>query len=74
MAKRKSTRKELETIIQAIDMRTYQGVRAMDYLVSAYIEYKGDTKDFEKFLEKKMDESKPKERKRSGTGIITSSK
>lgn len=72
MAKRKSTRKELETIIQAIDMRTYQGVRAMDYLVSAYIEYKGDTKDFEKFLEKKMDESKPKERKRSGKDIIIS--
>ena len=71
MAKRKSTRKELETIIQAIDMRTYQGVRAMDYLVSAYIEYKGDTKDFEKFLEKKMDESKPKERKRSGKDIIS---
>ena len=72
MAKGKSTRKELETIIQAIDMRTYQGVRAMDYLVSAYIEYKGDTKDFEKFLEKKMDESKPKERKRSGKDIIIS--
>ena len=72
MAKRKSTRKELETIIQAIDMRTYQGVRAMDYLVSAYIEYKGDTKDFEKFLEKKIDESKPKERKRSGKDIIIS--
>tara|TARA_R100000655_G_scaffold109980_1_gene166771 strand:- start:3179 stop:3400 length:222 start_codon:yes stop_codon:yes gene_type:complete len=72
VAKRKSTRKELETIIQAIDMRTYQGVRAMDYLVSAYIEYKGDTKDFEKFLEKKMDESKPKERKRSGKDIIIS--
>ena len=72
MAKRKSTRKELETIIQAIDMRTYQGVRAIDYLVSAYIEYKGDTKDFEKFLEKKMDESKPKERKRSGKDIIIS--
>ena len=44
----------------------------MDYLVSAYIEYKGDTKDFEKFLEKKMDESKPKERKRSGKDIIIS--
>ena len=72
MAKRKSTRKEVETIIQAIDMRTYQGVRAMDYLVSAHIEYKGDTKDFEKFLEKKMDESKPKERKRSGKDIIIS--
>jgi len=72
VAKRKSTRKELETIIQAIDMRTYQGVRAMDYLVSAYIEYKGDTKDFEKFLEKKIDESKPKERKRSGKDIIIS--
>ena len=72
MAKRKSTRKELETINQAIDMRTYQGVRAMDYLVSAYIEYKVDTKDFEKFLEKKLDESKPKERKRSGKDIIIS--
>ena len=70
MAKRKSTRKELEKIIQAIDMRTYQGVRAMDYLVSAYIEYKGDTKDFEKFLDKKMDESKQKERKRIGKDII----
>ena len=72
MAKRKSTRKELETIIQAIDMRTFQGVRALDYLITSYIEYNDDTDKFEEFLKKKIDESERKEHKRSGKDIIIS--
>ena len=72
MAKRKSTRKELETIIQAIDMRTYQGVRALDYLINSYIEFNKDGDKFEKFLKKKIDESERTERKRSRKDTTTS--
>ena len=72
MAKRKATRKQLETIIQAIDMRTFQGIKAIDYLVSAYIDYKGDTDDFEKFLKKRIDESEQKQRRPSGKDVTAS--
>ena len=69
MAKRKATRKQLETIIQAIDMRTFQGIKAIDYLVSAYIDFKGDTNDFEEFLKKRIDESEQKQRRPSGKSV-----
>ena len=72
MAKRKATRKQLETIVQAIDMRTFQGIKAIDYLVSAYIDFKGDTKEFEEFLKKRIDESEQEQRKPSGKDTIIS--
>tara|TARA_R100001530_G_C4261015_1_gene140467 strand:+ start:559 stop:723 length:165 start_codon:yes stop_codon:yes gene_type:complete len=53
-------------------MRTFQGIKAIDYLVSAYIDFKGDTEEFEEFLKKRIDESEQEQRKPSGKDIIIS--
>ena len=61
---KKPTMMEVKNVVNNVITQlivAQRGINELDYLLNSFIEFNGDVEAFKKFLDKKIEEDKPKE-------------